>query len=174
MKGIDYNKREEFIAFGKSNEGKVPFTVGASSVPDPLEMTISTKKMITVDDLFTVDCVLPKVENLLGLEFTLVYDPDKLMIRDYELTSFFDQDGVEIETSYDEDDGEGLLTVYVMRDSDVGLNGSYQKFLTITFQAIDKGKVNGGTRNSKVWFSQSETASRDESMLPGTANSKRR
>jgi len=166
MKGIDYNKREEFIAFGKSNEGKVPFTVGASSVPDPLEMTISTKKMITVDDLFTVDCVLPKVENLLGLEFTLVYDPDKLMIRDYELTSFFDQDGVEIETSYDEDDGEGLLTVYVMRDSDVGLNGSYQKFLTITFQAIDKGKVKWGTRNSKVWFSQSETASRMKVRYP--------
>lgn len=166
MNGNDYNKRETYLAFGKGNEGKVSFTVGASTVPDPLEMIISTKKMVVMDDLFTVDCVLPNVENLLGLEFTLVYDPDKLTIRDYEITSFFDQDGVEIETSYDEDDGAGLLTVYVMRNSDVGLSGVHKKFLTLTFQAIDKGKVKWGTRNSKVWFSTSESASRMKVRYP--------
>lgn len=167
MNGADYDKNgASFLSFGKGNEGKVAFTVGESEVPDPLEMVLSTKKMVTMEDLFTVDCVLPRAENLIGLEFTLQYDPDKLSIRDYELTGFFDEDGVEVDTSFDEDDGAGLLTVHIKRDSDTGINGSNVRFLTLTFKAIDKGKVKWGARNSQVWFSSSDMSSRMRLRYP--------
>ncbi len=167
MYGTNYDKNgESFLSFGKGNEGKVAFTVGESEVPDPLEMILSTKKMVTMDDLFTVECVLPKAENLIGLEFTLNYDPDKLTIRDYALTGFFDEDGVDVDTSFDEDDGAGLLTVFIKRDSEEGVSGTNKRFLTLTFKAIDKGKVKWGARNSQVWFSSSDIASRMKVHYP--------
>lgn len=167
MIGRDYNKNGEvFLSFGKGDEGKVTFQVGQSDVPDPLEMIISSKKMVTIDDLFTVECVLPTANNLIGLEFALQYDPGKLSIRDYEFIGFFDEDGTEVDTSFDEDDSAGILTVFIKRDSDIGISGTNKRFLRITFKAIDKGKVKWGARNSKVWFDSSDTASRMRVQYP--------
>ncbi|MDD4664134.1 MAG: hypothetical protein PHD83_05660, partial [Caldisericia bacterium] len=68
--------------------------------------------------------------------------------------------------SFDEDDGAGLLTVFIKRDSEEGVSGTNKRFLTLTFKAIDKGKVKWGARNSQVWFSSSDIASRMKVHYP--------
>ena len=46
------------------------------------------------------------------------------------------------------------------------MSGTNKRFLTLTFKAIDKGKVKWGTRNSQVWFSSSDIASRMKVYYP--------
>lgn len=169
--GMDYDKPETFTQFQSSRDPKLQVSVSESNVPDPTPIILSSLKTVTMNDVFSVNFILPIATNCLGLKFEFLYDAKKLIFKDFIEGDFLSSDGSSVTVDQEADDDKGIIIASLIRDEKTGLNGLRAKIATVTFKAIGTGKLKFAIKTSQILFAD-DSSGRLKPKLPDMRISK--
>jgi hypothetical protein len=162
------NNRWVALPYGQE---RIPFTVVASHIPDPVPAIFSSYRNYMERKEIELGIRFAELGSIMGLnsgissiELELHYDPDRLIYRNYQEKGFLQQYAKDFYLDVRENDHEGVISIeidcsYAQPDL---LND--QIFLTLVFRTIRTGRLTFRARAFVIHLDNGESVKVQSSM----------